>query len=34
LLKSEAVPCFAPLQQWPATITPDLSPYGQLGEVS
>jgi hypothetical protein len=33
LLKTESEPGFAPLQQWPATLTPDLSLYGQLGEV-
>jgi transposase len=34
LLQTKSEPGFAPLQQWPATITPDLSPYSQLGEVS
>ena len=29
--KSEGL---APLQQWPATLMPDLSVYGQLGVVS
>ena len=33
LLQSKTEPGFAPLQQWPATLTPDLSLYGQLGEV-
>jgi transposase len=34
LLQQSKVKRLAPLQQWPATLVPDLSVYGQLGGVS
>jgi len=34
LRKTDSEPGFAPLQQWPTTLIPDLSVYGQLGGVS
>jgi hypothetical protein len=33
-LLQQKVERWAPLPQWPATLTPDLSVYGQLGGVS
>ncbi|HEY9074153.1 MAG TPA: hypothetical protein VIN67_08470, partial [Desulfobaccales bacterium] len=34
LLQTKSEPGHAPLQQWPATLIPDVSVYGQLGGVS
>jgi hypothetical protein len=34
LLQQSKVERLAPLPQWPATLVPDLSVYGQLGGVS
>jgi hypothetical protein len=34
LLQAQSAPMPAPLSHWPTTVLPDLSLYGQLGEVS